>query len=94
MIVSHKAGLTEKVAAGLAPKGFPADLVRAAQRKLFLLNEATRLDDLRSPPGNRLEALKGDRQGQHSIRINRQWRICFVWTAAGPENVEIIDYHD
>jgi toxin HigB-1 len=64
-----------------------------ALRKLDMIDAATRLDDLRSPPGNRLEALKGDRRGQHSIRINRQWRICFVWTPDGPEAVEIIDYH-
>lgn len=59
-----------------------------------LLNDATQLSDLRLPPGNRLEALKGDRKGEHSIRINDQWRVCFVWTPAGPENVEIVDYHD
>ena len=58
-----------------------------------MLDAATRLDDLRSPPGNRLEALKGDRRGQHSIRINQQWRICFRWTSEGPEAVEIVDYH-
>ena len=58
-----------------------------------MVDAATRLDDLRSPPGNRLEALKGDRRGQHSIRINQQWRICFRWTAEGPESVEIVDYH-
>lgn len=64
-----------------------------AQRKLQMLDDATELRDLRSPPGNRLEALSGDREGQHSIRINGQWRVCFVWTDAGPENVEIVDYH-
>ena len=64
-----------------------------ATRKLDMVDAAVRLDDLRSPPGNHLEALKGDRKGQHSIRINRQWRICFRWTAEGPENVEIVDYH-
>jgi toxin HigB-1 len=58
-----------------------------------MLDAATRLDDLRSPPGNRLEALKGDRRGQHSIRINQQWRICFRWTSEGAETVEIVDYH-
>jgi proteic killer suppression protein len=58
-----------------------------------MVDAAVRLDDLRSPPGNRLEALKGDRRGQHSIRINQQWRICFRWTAEGPEAVEIADYH-
>lgn len=66
---------------------------RAAKRKLDMLDGATALDDLRSPPGNRLELLKGSRAGQHSIRINDQWRICFQWTEQGPEDVEIIDYH-
>jgi toxin HigB-1 len=64
-----------------------------ALRKLDMLDAATRLADLRSPPGNQLEALKGDRAGQHSIRINRQWRLCFRWTPNGPEEVEIVDYH-
>lgn len=64
-----------------------------ALRKLDMLDAAVKLADLRSPPGNRLEALKGDRRGQHSIRINRQWRICFHWTPNGPEDVEIVDYH-
>lgn len=64
-----------------------------AQRKLQMLDDAVELRDLASPPGNRLEALKDDRKGQHSIRINDQWRVCFVWTATGPENVEIVDYH-
>ena len=66
---------------------------RQARRKLLLLHTATSLTDLRSPPGNRLEALKGDRSGQHSIRINSQWRICFVWRDGGAESVEIVDYH-
>lgn len=65
----------------------------AAERKLIVLQAASELDDLKSPPGNRLEALNGDREGQHSIRINRQWRVCFRWTADGPEDVEIVDYH-
>jgi proteic killer suppression protein len=72
---------------------FGADLQRMANRKLLMLDAAETLSDLRVPPGNRLEMLRGDRTGQHSIRINGQWRICFIWTAAGPENVEIIDYH-
>jgi toxin HigB-1 len=66
---------------------------RAALRKLLLLDAAETLADLRVPPGNRLEKLRGDRAGQHSIRINDQWRICFRWTTAGPEDVEIVDYH-
>jgi proteic killer suppression protein len=66
---------------------------RQARKKLLLLNAAGTLNDLRSPPGNRLEALKRDRLGQHSIRVNDQWRICFVWRNDGAENVEIVDYH-
>ena len=66
---------------------------RVALRKLRQVGSAESLEDLRVPPGNRLEALKGDRVGQHSIRINDEWRICFVWTAAGPEEVQIVDYH-
>ena len=66
---------------------------RVALRKLRQVGSAESLDELRVPPGNRLEALKGDRAGQYSIRINDQWRICFVWTDAGPEEVEIVDYH-
>lgn len=65
-----------------------------ALRKLRMLNQARVLADLRVPPGNRLEALKGNRAGQHSIRINGQWRICFVWQEGGPQHVEIVDYHD
>lgn len=64
-----------------------------SQRKLQMLDDAVELKDLRSPPGNRLEALRGDRAEQYSIRINDQWRLCFVWTAAGPDEVEIVDYH-
>lgn len=66
---------------------------RIARRKLLFLHRAVGLDDLRSPPGNRLEALRGNREGQHSIRINDQWRICFRWSDAGAQNVEIVDYH-
>jgi proteic killer suppression protein len=68
-------------------------IAKVATRKLTQLEAATTLDFLESPPGNRLEALKGDRRGQHSIRINDHWRICFRWTADGPEDVEISDYH-
>ncbi len=93
MIRSYKDNKTETVASGKAPKGFPSDLLRSAIRKLTMIEHAVALDDLRSPPGNRLEALKGDRKGQHSIRINDQWRICFIWTDAGAEQVEIVDYH-
>lgn len=66
---------------------------RAALRKLLILDAAETLDDLRVPPGNRLEKLKGSRAGSHSVRINQQWRICFGWTEPGPEDVEIVDYH-
>lgn len=93
MIRSYKNARTETVAGGKAPKGFPADLLRSAIRKLTMIDNAVMLDDLRSTPGNRLEALKGDRQGRHSIRINDQWRICFVWKDGGAEEVEIVDYH-
>jgi proteic killer suppression protein len=64
-----------------------------ANRKLLILDAAENVNDLRAPPGNRLEQLRGDRSGQHSIRINNQWRICFTWTSAGPADVEITDYH-
>ena len=69
------------------------ELQRAAHRKLLLLDAAENLNDLRIPPGNRLERLKGDRKGQYSIRINQQWWICFRWTDAGADDVEIVDYH-
>ena len=78
---------------GQALKGFPSDLVRAAQRKLAMLNAAVAVDTLRMPPGNRLERLKGDRVGQWSIRVNDQWRVCFLWRDGNAENVEIVDYH-
>ncbi|EPI5365385.1 type II toxin-antitoxin system RelE/ParE family toxin, partial [Pseudomonas aeruginosa] len=68
-------------------------ILTVATRKLAMLHAARELRDLRSPPGNRLEPLQGKRAGQHSIRINDQWRVCFVWTDAGPEEVEIVDYH-
>ncbi|NUS19307.1 MAG: type II toxin-antitoxin system RelE/ParE family toxin [Mesorhizobium sp.] len=93
MIRSFKDKTTEAVSTGKAPKGFPADLVRVAQRKLFMLDNATELTDLKVPPGNRLEALKRDRTGQHSIRINDQFRVCFRWVDGGAEDVEITDYH-
>lgn len=93
MIVSIKDKTTAAVIAGKTPKGFPADLLRSAQRKLFMIDRAHALQDLMSPPGNRLEALHGNRAGQHSIRINDQWRVCFSWKDDGPHNVEIVDYH-
>jgi proteic killer suppression protein len=93
MIRGFKNGLTRDAFNGKAGKGFPADLLKVARRKLQYLNAAVSLDDLRSPPANRLETLKGDRVGQHSIRVNDQFRICFVWTKEGPDNVEFVDYH-
>ncbi len=93
MIRSYRGKYVAAVAAGRAPKGFPANLIRASQRKLVMLEAAEQLSDLRTPPGNRLEALAGDRVGHHSIRINDQWRICFRWTDLGPEDVDITDYH-
>ncbi|TWF54714.1 type II toxin-antitoxin system RelE/ParE family toxin [Neorhizobium alkalisoli] len=78
---------------GERSRKLPADIQPIALRKLRLLNQARKLSDLSVPPGNRLEALKGDREGQHSIRINDQWRICFIWMDGGPAHVEIVDYH-
>jgi proteic killer suppression protein len=93
VIRSFKSRVTGAVYNGESPKGFPADLVKVARRKLAYLDAAVDLNDLRSPPGNRLEALTGDRDGQHSIRVNDQFRVCFVWTNEGPKDVEITDYH-
>lgn len=84
---------TEVIWSGRRSRRLPADTQAVALRKLRLLNQAKVLGDLRVPPGNRLEALKGDRVGQHSVRINDRWRICFVWTEGGPRDVEIVDYH-
>ncbi len=97
MIVSFKNRTTEDVYQGtrsaIARKLLPPSLRRIAQRKFAVMNHATQIVDLRAPPANRLEKLKGDRAGQHSIRINDQYRICFRWTAQGPSDVEIVDYH-
>ena len=92
MIASFRDADTEALAAGRRVKQFQK-IEGVARRKLRQLQIAGRIDDLRVPPGNRLEALKGDRAGQYSIRINDQFRICFRWTAAGAEDVEIVDYH-
>jgi proteic killer suppression protein len=83
---------TEALFEKRSPKRF-RNIENVAQRKLQMLDDAVELRDLKSPPGNRLEALIGNRAGQHSIRINDQWRVCFVWTKTGPESVEIADYH-
>lgn len=93
MIRSFRGRAVEQIAAGKAPKGFPADLVSRAERRLRAVSSASELNDLRSPPGNHLEKLSGNRSDQHSIRINDQWRICFVWREGGADNVEIVDYH-
>ncbi|MDA9501571.1 Killer protein [Bradyrhizobium sp. CCBAU 11357] len=94
MIRSFRGKFAEPILQGRSiPKGFPADLAKIARRKLVMVDAADFIETLRSPPGNRLEALKGDLAGKHSIRINDQWRIVFRWTDAGPEEVEIMDYH-
>jgi toxin HigB-1 len=92
MIKSFRCRNTERLSKGLAVKQFES-IERIARRKLRQLEISAGLDDLKVPPGNHLEALKGDRAGQYSIRVNDQWRICFRWTEAGAEDVEIVDYH-
>lgn len=93
MIVGFQDGETAAIWAGRRSRRLPQDIQVVALRKLRLLNNARRLDDLRVPPANRLEALKGDRRGQHSIRINDQWRVCFIWRDNNAHQVEIVDYH-
>jgi len=93
MIVDFRDEETATVWAGYRSRKLPPEIQAVALRKLRLLNNAQRLEDLRVPPANRLEALKGDRRGQHSIRINDQWRICFVWRQNNAHEVEIVDYH-
>lgn len=93
MIRSFGDKATARVFSSGLPPGMARDLAIAAGRKLAVIDAAERLDDLRNPPGNRLEALRGDRAGQHSIRINAQWRIVFVWRDDGAHEVEILDYH-
>jgi toxin HigB-1 len=83
----------ERIWAGTPSRRLPANIQAVARRKLRMLNNAQTLDDLRIPPANRLEALRGNRRGQHSIRINDQWRICFTWKAGDAHDVEIVDYH-
>ena len=93
MILDFHCNETEKIWHGVVSRRLPRDIQQIALRKLFMLDKAQTLDDLRIPPANRLEPLKNERKGQHSIRINDQWRICFVWTERGPARVEIVDYH-
>lgn len=93
MIRSFASKETERLFLRMGSRRIPADLQRAALRKLAQIHSAGRLDSLRIPPGNRLEALSADRAGQHSIRINDQWRICFRWDDGDAYDVEIVDYH-
>jgi len=93
MIRSFKCKDTEKVFNRFYSKKFPINIQRSALRKLRMINRAQNIQDLRIPPGNRLEELKGNRKGQHSIRINNQWRICFEWRDNDSFNVEVVDYH-
>ena len=93
MIVSTRGKRAADAVRNRYGKGFPSDLVKRTRAMLSAMDAAVVLEDLRFPPGNHLEALKGDRAGQHSVRVNDQWRICFVWTEQGPADVEIVDYH-
>ena len=93
MIRSFKCSETAKIFGGDYSRRLPQDIQPVMRRKLRMIEAAAKLEDLRVPPGNHLEALKGERQGQHSIRINGQWRICFYWVEGAAENVEIVDYH-
>ncbi|MGI9301149.1 MAG: type II toxin-antitoxin system RelE/ParE family toxin [Gammaproteobacteria bacterium] len=94
MIRSFRDAEAEKIFSGRRSRRLPPDIQNVARRKLVYLDQARRLEDLRIPPANQLEALRGNRRGQHSIRINRQWRICFVWRADNADQLEIVDYHD
>lgn len=91
-IKSFRCAETQALYEGRQPKRFK-NFQSVAERKLQMLDDAVELRDLRSPPGNRLEQLSGNREGQYSIRINDQWRVCFIWTDADPEAIEIVDYH-
>ena len=93
MILSFSCEESGKIFHGAGSRKLPTQIQHIARRKLRMLNAATHIDDLRIPPANRLESLRGNRKGHHSIRINDQWRICFRWTEHGPDNVEIVDYH-
>lgn len=93
MIIGFASKETEKIWRSEVSRKLPRDIQQVALRKLFMMDKAQVLSDLKIPPANRLEALKDDRKGQYSIRINDQWRICFTWTQNGPDAVEIVDYH-
>lgn len=93
MIVSFACAETERIFRGERSRRLPFDIQNTARRKLEYIHRARTLHDLMMPPGNRLEALKGGRKGQHSIRVNDQWRICFEWRDGNAERVEIVDYH-
>jgi len=93
MIFNFRCKETEKIWQGNASRKLPREIQDIARRKLRMLNNAATIDDLRVPPGNRLESLSGNRAGQHSIRINDQWRICFIWKSSQAVDVEIVDYH-
>jgi len=93
MIESFRDRRTAAVFQGRTPEGFPSDIANVARRKLRMVDAAVRLDDLRVPPGNKLEALTHDRAGQHSTRVNDQWRVCFVWSEGNAHEVEVVDYH-
>lgn len=93
MIRSFSDKEAERIWAGTTSRRLPSTIQQVARRKLRMLNAAASLDDLRVPPANRLELLKGSRKGQHSVRINDQWRICFRWSGGDAHDVEIVDYH-
>lgn len=93
MIINFKCQETEKIWNEKISLHFPQQIQRVALRKLIQLHAAVVLSDLKIPPGNRLEALKANRKGSYSIRVNEQWRICFIWTSQGPDQVEMVDYH-
>ena len=94
VIVGFRSSETERIWAGYRSRRYPPDIQALALRKLRMLHAAGNIGDLRLPPGNRLERLSGDRAGQHSIRINEQWRICFTWTIENnAADVEVVDYH-
>ncbi|MCX8511448.1 MAG: type II toxin-antitoxin system RelE/ParE family toxin [Chthoniobacteraceae bacterium] len=93
MIQSFDCEETLRIYDGRISRRLPQNLLHVMQRKLRMLDAAVKLTDLKIPPNNHLEALKDDREGQHSIRVNRQWRVCFRWSENGPSHVEIVDYH-